>query len=190
MQDDDIILLAIGGVVLWFFMRNQNTRPGSFSPNAPSYGTGMTNAVIPLTVSANGRAFIKNKEGFTQFPKPDAQGTTQVGYGHQIKPGEDYSAGVSKQQASNIMDTDLVSVEDTINNNVAVPIDQNQFDALADFTYEEGIGAFKGSTLLKILNTGNYAGAAQQFSRWVYANGQVSQDIVNRRAADQSLFTS
>ncbi len=139
----------------------------------------MTNAVVPLTVSAAGRAFIKRQEGLVLVPTPDAHNTKTIGYGHQIQPGEDYSGGITEGKASDLLDQDLVSREDAINNNVTVPINQNQFDALADFIYNVGIGAFKNSTLLRILNTGDYAGAAQQFDVWANKN---------RRAADTTLF--
>lgn len=53
-----------------------------------------------------------------------------------------------------------------------VPLTQNQFDALVSFSFNVGVGAFSKSTLLKRLNQKDYAGAKQEFRRWVYAGGR------------------
>ena len=179
MKDNDFLILIIIGLGVWWITSNSN--PGPFSPNAPFPGEQYLSDIIPMNVSSAGRAFIKRQEGYTQFPKADAHGTQEVGYGHQILPGEDFSAGLSRLEASQLLDTDLVPREDAINNSVLVPINQNQFDALADFVYNVGIGAFKNSTLLRLLNSGDYSGAAAQFTQWANQN---------RRLADQQLFTS
>lgn len=179
MRQNEIIILVLAGLGIWWITRNPS--PGTFSPNAPFPGEGLLSDIIPMNVSSAGRAFIKQNEGYTQFPKADAHGTQEVGYGHQIQPGEDFSAGLSRLQASQLLDQDLVSREDAINQSVTVPINQNQFDALADFVYNVGIGAFQRSTLLTLLNQGNYASAAAQFTQWANQN---------RRLADQQLFST
>lgn len=48
---------------------------------------------------------------------------------------------------------------------VAVPVNDNQFGALLSFTFNLGIGSLRSSTLLKKLNAGDYAGAANAFQR-------------------------
>ncbi len=179
LRDNDLLILVLAGVALWWMTRNPS--PGSFSPNAPWPGQGLVTDIIPMNVSSAGRAFIKQNEGFDQFPRADAHGTQVIGYGHQIQPGEDYSGGITKLAASDLLDQDLISREDAITNSVTVPINQNQFDALADFVYNVGIGAFQKSTLLQVLNNGNYSGAATQFLQW--QNG-------GRRTADKNLFTA
>lgn len=77
---------------------------------------------------------------------------------------------------------------------VDVALTQNQFDALTDFEYNEGSGALAGSTLLKRLNAGDFAGAAAQFLVWdkVSENGQLepSAGLLRRRVAEQTLFNS
>ncbi len=54
---------------------------------------------------------------------------------------------------------------------VAVPLTQNQFDALVSLIYNIGEGNFASSTLLKMLNAGNYRGAADQFLVWDKSKG-------------------
>ncbi|KQD16250.1 lysozyme [Acinetobacter baumannii] len=69
-----------------------------------------------------------------------------------------------------------------------MPLTQNQFDALVSLAYNIGSGAFKGSTLLKLLNKGDYKGAADQFLVWNKAGGKVMKGLVRRREAERALF--
>lgn len=69
-----------------------------------------------------------------------------------------------------------------------VPLSQNQWDALMCFTYNLGSANLGSSTLLKLLNVKDYAGAAEQFSRWNKAGGQVLAGLTKRRAAERAMF--
>ena len=71
---------------------------------------------------------------------------------------------------------------------VTVTVNKNQLEALTSFAYNLGIGALKGSTLLKFLNDGNYQAAANQFLRWDKANGKVLAGLARRRTAERNLF--
>lgn len=67
-------------------------------------------------------------------------------------------------------------------------INQNQFDALVSFAYNLGLGALHGSTLLRLVNSGDIAGAANEFPKWNHAGGVVSSGLTHRRLAEQKLF--
>jgi lysozyme len=54
---------------------------------------------------------------------------------------------------------DVAYAEHAVQHLVKVPLTQNQFSALCSFTYNEGAGRLQTSTLLKVLNAGNYAAA-------------------------------
>jgi lysozyme len=76
---------------------------------------------------------------------------------------------------------------------VKVPINQNQLDSLTSFVYNVGIGAFKSSTLLRLLNSGApKSEVAAQFDRWNKGtvNGQkvVLPGLVRRRSEEKALF--
>jgi lysozyme len=75
-----------------------------------------------------------------------------------------------------------------------VPLTQNQFDALVDFAYNAGAANLRSSTLLRLLNSGDYAGASGQFIRWNKAtsNGQliVLPGLTRRRTAEAQLFNT
>jgi hypothetical protein len=75
-----------------------------------------------------------------------------------------------------------------INSEVKVPLTQGQFDALASFIYNCGVGAFKGSTLLQLLNLKDYRGASDQLLRWNKVDGGVNNGLVRRREQERALF--
>jgi len=71
---------------------------------------------------------------------------------------------------------------------VKVPLTQSMFDALVSFTYNVGVGAFSESTLLRMLNAGNYEAAGQQLLVWNKGGGRVLPGLVRRRDAEMALF--
>ena len=69
-----------------------------------------------------------------------------------------------------------------------MPLNQNQFDALVSFSYNLGLGSLQNSTLLRLLNQRDYAGAAAQFPRWNKAGGKSCRPHPPPRGAEQALF--
>jgi len=90
----------------------------------------------------------------------------------------------------------LGQYEDAVNQYVKTSLTQNQFDALVSFTYNEGTGALKHSTLLKKLNEKDYAGAADQFLVWNKITDPktgekvICETLVARRREERELFLS
>lgn len=68
------------------------------------------------------------------------------------------------------------------------PTTDRQLSAMTSLAYNIGIGAFKGSTLLKKHKAGDYVGAAAEFLRWNRAAGKVMTGLVRRRAAEAELY--
>jgi lysozyme len=69
-------------------------------------------------------------------------------------------------------------------------VNQNQFDALVSFTYNLGVGALHGSTLLHLVNQSDFTNAANEFPKWDHAGGVVVAGLLRRRLAEQTLFTT
>jgi lysozyme len=111
-----------------------------------------------------------------------------IGWGHTggVKPGDVITA----ERAEKLFVFDVEAKEAEINRLVKVPLTDNQFSALVVFCYNVGTGpdAFGGSTMLRKLNAGDYAGAAEQFPRWNKSGGKVMNGLITRRAAEQKLF--
>jgi GH24 family phage-related lysozyme (muramidase) len=127
---------------------------------------------------------------------PDAQGYS-IGIGHFIKPNESdlLTRTITMEEVNTLFAKDLESITDTINSSVQVPLTSNQKLALYSFIYNVGSAAFRGSTLLKLLNKGDYQGAADQFQYWNKSTGKdgikrVLPGLVNRRKREKDLFLS
>ncbi len=147
-----------------------------------------------LRTSISGYKIIMEHEGFMPMIYEDQAGYATIGYGHKLNPGEAdlYKNGITKEQALALLKQDVAKAELAVNQLVFVPLSQSQFDALVSFTFNVGRTNFANSTLLKLLNNGNYVGAAEQLLRWniVTVDGQkiVSKGLVNRRFSERCLF--
>ncbi|UJB32647.1 MULTISPECIES: lysozyme [Chromobacterium] len=140
-----------------------------------------------MNISANGVKLIQQFEGLRLKAYQDAVGVWTIGYGH---TGPDVTPGlvISQAQADALLARDLNRFETGVSRLVSVPLNQNQFDALLSFSYNLGLGSLQNSTLLRLLNQRDYAGAAAQFPRWNKAGGKVLPGLTRRRAAEQALF--
>lgn len=142
-----------------------------------------------MKTSTKGVALIKSAEGLRlkAYPDPGTGGLPwTIGYGS--TSGVTRNMLITETQAEQMLAEDLVRFERIVERQVQVPLNQGQFDALVSFTYNVGEGNFTKSTLLRKLNAGDIAGAAEQFSRWVHASGKVLPGLVKRRAAERAMF--
>lgn len=130
---------------------------------------------------------IKKAEGLRLTAYLDTGGVWTIGYGH---TGADVREGLTipLSEAERLLTRDLKVAEGHVNDAVKVKLTQNQFDALVSFVYNVGGGAFRSSTLLKLLNAGDYEGAANQLPRWNKDNGKVIPGLTNRRHEERDLF--
>lgn len=141
-----------------------------------------------MTISENGLALIELSEGFSATVYYDAAGLPTVGYGHKIRQGEDFPNGVTLEQGKDILQADAAEAEGAVNELVKVPLNQNQFDALVDFTYNLGRGNLASSHLLSRLNGGNYAAVPDEMQRWVRAGEKIEPGLVTRRKREAALW--
>lgn len=139
-----------------------------------------------MKVSNNGINLVKRFEGLELKAYRDSVGILTIGYGHThaVKAGD----VITGEQADVFLREDLQVAELTINTNVKVKLTQGQFDALVSFVFNLGSGNFVKSTLIRKLNAGDYAGAANEFGKWVNAGGKKLPGLVKRRAAEREVF--
>ncbi|MFZ5585010.1 MAG: lysozyme [Thermodesulfobacteriota bacterium] len=142
----------------------------------------------PRPVTQAGVDLVKRSEGFSATPYTCPAGHPTIGYGHRIKPGEVFREPIGEAQAEELLRADLAQAAAAVERLVGVPLDDGQFAALASFVFNLGAGNLAQSTLLKKLNAGDYAGAAEEFGRWVKSGGQTLPGLVARRAAEAALF--
>ena len=69
-----------------------------------------------------------------------------------------------------------------------VPLTQNQFDMLVSWRYNTVPSQYRNSTLLKLLNNGDYIGASNEFEKWVYADNGKSEGLIKRRKEEKDVF--
>ncbi|MBV4366272.1 lysozyme [Erwinia phyllosphaerae] len=141
-----------------------------------------------MEISNRGTELIKRFEGLRLTAYRCSAGVLTIGYGHTrgVKTGD----VITGHQADAFLREDLQVAELTVNTNVRTKMTQGQFDALVSFVFHVGTGNFTRSTLLKKLNAGDYAGAAGQFYRWIYADGKPLDGLRRRRTAERELFLS
>lgn len=141
---------------------------------------------MSFTTSQAGVNLIKSFEGLRLTAYQDSAGVWTIGYGH--TSGVYSGMKITEAKAEEYLKSDLKSAEKTVNNKVTYAINQNQFDALVSFTFNVGGGNFGSSTLLKKLNQGDINGAADEFGKWIKADGKVLDGLVKRRAAEKEMF--
>jgi lysozyme len=135
-----------------------------------------------------GLNLVQESEGLAVEKYQDAAGKWTIGYGHLIKTGETFDGPISEQRATELLEQDLQLAQSAVDELVSVSLNENQYSALVDFVYNVGKNNFSASTLLKRLNSGKYATAANEFVKWVYAGGRRIDGLARRRAAERTLF--
>ena len=136
----------------------------------------------PLALSI--LAFI---EEFRGVAYEDQGGVWTAGYGH---TGSDVIKGTTctLAQAATWLAGDVGHAETAVTNLVKVPLTQRQFDALVMFSYNVGVGAFGGSTLLRYLNANDAQDAAIQFMVWDKVRRVENEGLERRRSVERALF--
>jgi len=139
-----------------------------------------------MRTSPKGIDLIRKYEGLKLKAYQDSVGVWTIGYGHtgDVSPTEE----ITSDMAYTLLLKDVSKVDETIRNVVTYPLNQNQYDALASFTFNLGSGTLERSSLLSKLNAGDLDGASNEFPKWVHAGGKVLPGLVSRREDERSLF--
>jgi len=139
-----------------------------------------------MKISSEGLDLIKKFEGLELTAYKCAAGVWTIGYGHtkDVQEGDEWS----EAHANHMLEVELEEFEGYINDNVTVALSQHQFDALVSWVYNLGPANLKASTMLKVLNSGDYEGVPAQIQRWNKAGGKVLEGLIRRRKAESLLF--
>lgn len=141
-----------------------------------------------MKTGTKGIELVKAFEGYRAEAYLCPAGVWTIGYG--TTAGVKRGQTTTKAEALKMLETDLVKFEKTVNSLVKVKLTQDQFDALVAFVYNVGPGNFRGSTLLSLLNQGNYGAVPAQMLRWNRSNGRVLAGLTRRRKAEGDLFST
>lgn len=146
------------------------------------------------TISLLAILLLKQLEGYSENVYRNGGGRETIGYGHLVRAGEDWSGGITESEATALLRKDIAKAEYAINKMVTHPLNQNQFDAIAIWTFNLGSGNLEKSTLLKRLNSGNHQDVPNQLMRWVHVKHkdtgkvEVLKGLVKRRQAEVDLW--
>lgn len=139
-----------------------------------------------MKISVEGLALIKKFEGLELNAYQCAAGVWTIGYGH--TKGVFEGQTIKKAEADEMLVLEMDEYEKAVNDAVTISIDQCMFDALVSWTYNLGPSNLNASTMLKVLNSGDYDGVPAQIKRWNKAGGKVLEGLIRRRDAEALLF--
>ena len=171
-----------GGCVATFDWNQPQTQDVSF---AGLIG-GSANAT---SISLAGLQFTAGCESFRGKAYNDSNGNCTVGYGHLIHMGacsasELAQGAISRQTGLAMLNQDMSAAVAAVNNQVNVDLTQNQFDAMADFTFNVGAGGLQKSAALQDVNSGNTDQVGGDFGHF-HRGGK---GIPARRANEAAMF--
>lgn len=121
--------------------------------------------IAALVLSAAGFVGVVLNEGYTDhavIPIPGDVPTIGFGTTANVRMGDRITPPKALVRAL----SDVSQFEGALKRCVKVPLHQYEYDAYVDLAYNIGPSAFCNSTLVKKLNTGDYAGACAEISRW------------------------
>lgn len=129
----------------------------------------------------------------------DSAGVWTIGWGsiwhydlnRRIQPGD----RINEETATRWMKREISSLQNKIKPFIKVPVNSNEEAALISLSYNIGPGAFRDSTLLRLLNSGApKSQVADQFLRWDKITDPITKKKVSlpglarRRQAEKALF--
>lgn len=70
-----------------------------------------------------------------------------------------------------------------------IKVCKGAFIAILSFVFNVGIGAFRGSTMLRLLKKGWTVDAKYELRKWVYVNGKRNDGLVRRRESEFRIWS-
>lgn len=130
--------------------------------------------------------------------KADRPGVWTIGWGHVIKPGEQFDEPLDEDAAYELLWDDAQATRRKCNilfDRRKIRTTQEQFDALVSLAFNVGVGVHDGkkgdfadSTLLDYMERQQTQLAAAEFDKWVYSAGRIQPGLVRRRKCEKHLF--
>jgi len=125
-------------------------------------------------------------EGYVPHTYADPIGIPTACYGHtgpDVRLGQRYT----REECNALLEGDLAEAYTYVLRCIRVPMTQSQAAALVSATYNAGPVIVCNSTLGRMANRGDWAGACAQLDRWVYAGNKKLRGLIRRRAAERAM---
>lgn len=120
----------------------------------------------------------------------DLVGVLTIGWGHAVLPGEDFSAGITPEQAEALLRRDADKAERSVRRLITAPLTVGKYGALVSFVFNLGGARLQASRLRLVVNRGDDEAVPGEFKRWCLAGGRVVSGLLRRREAEASLYAS
>lgn len=148
-----------------------------------------------MKTDIKGQQLIQQFEGLYLKPYLCPAKIPTIGYGNTFyengKAVTMKDEPITKERAISLFLGIIQPFEDDVTELLKKAVNQQQFNALVSFSYNVGVGAFGGSTLLKKVNSNpNDPTIRDEFMKWVKVNGAVFTGLVNRRKAEADMYFS
>lgn len=143
--------------------------------------------IAVMVLAASTLVGIATHEGYEDEAYVPVKGDVPtIGFGHTqgVKMGDKTTPVRSLQVLLDEVDSVYAQ---GVRNCVTAPMYQYEFAASVSLTYNIGVKAFCGSTIVKKFNAEDYAGACAGFDAWNKQGGRVLSGLVKRRAAERAI---
>lgn len=132
-----------------------------------------------------GLYLIMKHEGFSAKAYKCAGKKWTIGYGETagVKPGDVISEPEARRRVKFL----YLSIREEVRD-LAPHASRLEVEAMTSFAYNVGLTAFKESTLLALVNSGQTVKASREFDRWINAGGKKQNGLVTRRDEEKALF--
>lgn len=146
-------------------------------------GKGLIAGSVALTALAT--TYIAQFEGRELRAYRDIVGVWTIcdGETNGVKPG--YVA--TPAQCDEMLARNLRTYEAGLDKCLTYPVPGKVKVAFLSWTYNVGVGAACGSTLVRKANAGDIVGACNELPKWNRAGGKIVRGLSNRRAAEREL---
>lgn len=139
-------------------------------------------AGLPATAAYVGYDLTAPSEGLVLSPYSDPVGLKTACVGHLYTKEDVIKPKYTEEECMTTFAQDYKKHRAELDSVVKVPYASEwEREALTDFTFNNGIGNLKSSTLLSLVNQGKHKEACQQLVRWVYAKGKKLGGLIKRR---------
>jgi lysozyme len=152
-----------------------------------------------MQLSQNGWTFLENNEGCVLHPYLDGAGIPTIGIGSTFYPNGKHvtmqDSDITVEMAKEYAQSEVNNVQYAVTKMTPSTLNQNQFDSLVDFSYNEGTGALHGSTLLRLIQANTLdPGIRAAFQMWdkLHVDGvlRFDQGLLDRRNREADLYFS
>jgi GH24 family phage-related lysozyme (muramidase) len=136
------------------------------------------------------KSFLPKVEGFSSTPYWDIK-QWSWGYGTRVPGSIDNknvrpSGTITKDKAMNDAINHVMSDYEYLRPLIKVDLDANQWAAFLSFSYN--LGRYNADNLIANINAQDWYELQDQWNEYIYAGGQISSYLVQRREKEWSLF--